>query len=647
MHENEKNIVNNTPTPGFVAEKMCREIIIMKKQFIILTTTFFFYVFFSISASAEVHIDKIYYELNKENNEAELTEIDYNYFGKVVIPAFIIVDGIEYSVTKIGDGAFYSCKGVTSVSIPNSVTNIGSDVFSGCSSLSSITMPNSVTKIGTFAFAYCRSLTSITIPNSITTISMGAFLGCTSLSTVEISNSVIRIEPNAFAGCDCLKSVTIPSSVTCIGSSAFEGCRSLFLVDIPNSVTEIGNSAFKDCYNLTSINIPHSVTKIGSSIFEGCVNLANEIIVNDMFVFLPKGYNGHYSIPNKITKIINGAFSGCSRLTSVEIPNSVNIIENSAFSGCSGMTHVNIPETISTIGVETFEGCSSLKSIEIPNYVTIINQSAFLGCTSLISIIMGNSVKSIGKSAFENCTSLTSVSIPNSIYSIEDSSFKRCTNLKDVFCYAENISYCNTNIFEDSSIEYATLHIPESAIETYKTSTPWSKFGKFMILDGTETRKCSTPSISYIDGTIHFSCDTEGAEFYYTLNNNDTKIGNTLAGTKSITLEACYDITCYATASGYKKSDVATAKLYWLPTSGSFESDNLNNVSMRGISIQTSGGFINISGLNNNERIDFYGIDGKILGSATAINGTTSFATHTGSVVVAKFGKKSIKISVE
>ncbi|MCI6196183.1 MAG: hypothetical protein MR670_02985 [Prevotella sp.] len=49
------------------------------------------------------------------------------------------------------------------------------------------------------------------------------------------------------------------------------------------------------------------------------------------------------------------------------------------------------------------------------------------------------------------------------------------------------------------------------------------------------------------------------------------------------------------------KSD--TAKLYWLTSSGSLEGAGINNVSMRGIAIQSAGGFINISGLDNNESL--------------------------------------------
>ena len=77
------------------------------------------------------------------------------------------------------------------------------------------------------------------------------------------------------------------------------------------------------------------------------------------------------------------------------------------------------------------------------------------------------------------------------------------------------------------------------------------------------------------------------------------------------------------------------------------DADGIESVKERGIAIQSAGGFINISGLDNNETVSFYGIDGKSLGTATAINGTTSFAVQSGSIVVAKIGKENIKIVVK
>ena len=78
--------------------------------------------------------------------------------------------------------------------------------------------------------------------------------------------------------------------------------------------------------------------------------------------------------------------------------------------------------------------------------------------------------------------------------------------------------------------------------------------------------------------------------------------------------------------TGYYNSDVATAKLYWLTSTSSLEGVGINNVSMRGIVIQSAGGFITISGLDNNETVSFYALDGKALGTAKSIDGNVSFS---------------------
>ena len=81
---------------------------------------------------------------------------------------------------------------------------------------------------------------------------------------------------------------------------AFENCSGLTSVTIPNSVKSIGTGVFEGCSGLTSVTIPNSVTCIGHSTFGGCSGITHTIIVNDMFVFLPNGYEGHYSIPENI-----------------------------------------------------------------------------------------------------------------------------------------------------------------------------------------------------------------------------------------------------------------------------------------------------------------------------------------------------------
>jgi len=169
----------------------------------------------------------IYYNIVGGN--AEVTNGDIDYSEDVSIPSSVTNNGTKYSVTSIGEFAFF-WSDLTSVIIPNSVTSIGEYAFSDCSSLISVTIPNSVTSIGGSAFKDCSSLTSVTIPEGITSIGGSAFKGCSSLTSVIIPGSVTEIKSNTFSFCSSLTSVSIPNSVTNIGYEVFRGCDSLTTV---------------------------------------------------------------------------------------------------------------------------------------------------------------------------------------------------------------------------------------------------------------------------------------------------------------------------------------------------------------------------------------------------------------------------------
>ena len=224
-----------------------------------------------LASAYDCQVDGIYYNLIPKGNLAEVTNGDTYYSGSVTIPEKFTYDGVEYSVTSIGNNAFSGC-GLTSISIPNSVTSIGNNAFSGCG-LTSISIPNSVTSIGNYAFQNCSSLTSVTIPNSVISIGYMVFYGCSGLTSVTIPNSVTRIGEWFFQYCSGLTSVTIPNSVTSIGDYAFENCSSLTSVTIPNSVTSIENYAFQNCSSLTSVIIGSSVTSIEQRAFADCSKL--------------------------------------------------------------------------------------------------------------------------------------------------------------------------------------------------------------------------------------------------------------------------------------------------------------------------------------------------------------------------------------
>ena len=118
-----------------------------------------------VAGAETVEIDSIYYELVSKIKEATVTKKPSgSYSGSVVIPASVTYDGVEYSVTDIGNVAFRDCSGSTSVTIPNSVTSIGGWAFWGCSGLTSVTLGNGVTSIGYAAYRGCFRSDSETSP---------------------------------------------------------------------------------------------------------------------------------------------------------------------------------------------------------------------------------------------------------------------------------------------------------------------------------------------------------------------------------------------------------------------------------------------------------------------------------------------------
>ena len=284
-----------------------------------------------------------------ENGEITINECLYNrsiengYPTEVTIPDTIL----GYPVTRIGKEAFYNCKPLTSVTIPDSVTTIGDSAFASCSSLTSVTIPDSVTTIGDYAFSGCSSLMNIEVDAD------NAFYSSLDGVLFNKKQTTLVRYPAAKEG-----NYTIPNSVSSIGNRAFYGCGSLTSVTIGDSVTSIGKYAFYNCDSLTSVTIPDSVTAIGKD-----------------------------------------AFCSCSSLTSVTIPDSVTSIGEWAFAHCASLTSVTIGDSVTSIGEHAFYYCDSLTSVTIPNSVTSIGEDAFFGCDSLTDVYYYGSRTDKGKIA--------------------------------------------------------------------------------------------------------------------------------------------------------------------------------------------------------------------------------------------------------
>ena len=288
--------------------------------------------------------------------------------GNLTIPEQVVNDGKTYAVTAIGDQAFYSCSGLTSVSMPNSITEIGSNAFYYCIGLTSITIPNTVTTISKYAFSWCTALTSCSIPNTV--ISMGndvfqntawldsqadgiiykdnwclGYKGSKPTGAVSIQEGTKGIAACAFNLCSEITEITIPNSVITIGEYAFQKCTGLTTINLPEALTYIEWYAFKGCSTLTSFTIPNAVTNIGRDVFTNTAWYDNQddgILYKDGWCLCYKGSKptGSITIQEGTKGIANNVFHSCSGITDVTFPSTLTNINNFAFGYCSGITSI-------------------------------------------------------------------------------------------------------------------------------------------------------------------------------------------------------------------------------------------------------------------------------------------------------------------
>lgn len=152
----------------------------------------------SFFSGNEIPVNNNYtFEYETNGSEATVTGIELTEnVTTVTIPSTVTIEGVEYTVTAIGNEAFRGYRNLTSVTLPNTLTTIGDWAFYYCKNLTSMTIPNSVTSIGDYTFVHCENMTSITLPNTLTRISEEMFHSCYKLASITIPETVTSIGCN-------------------------------------------------------------------------------------------------------------------------------------------------------------------------------------------------------------------------------------------------------------------------------------------------------------------------------------------------------------------------------------------------------------------------------------------------------------------
>lgn len=115
---------------------------------------------------------------------------------------------IPKNIMSIDDNAFSDCEKLSSIkfSFPGKLTYIGHNAFAK-TAVEKIVIPGSVSAIGPGAFYWCRGLKEAILMEGVDTIGRMAFVECRNLSYLSLPRTICAIEMYAFQNCHKLDKI--------------------------------------------------------------------------------------------------------------------------------------------------------------------------------------------------------------------------------------------------------------------------------------------------------------------------------------------------------------------------------------------------------------------------------------------------------
>ena len=432
-----------------------------------------------------------------------------------------------------------------------------------------------------------------------------------------------------------------------IGQSAFVNCVGITSVSLPNTLTYIRKEAFNLCLGLRSITIPESVTSYGYDVFS-MTSISEITVLNPVPVDIP--YNAFYypqSNNNCVLYVPYGSSNAYKN--AAEWKKFKAIVEmNKKPDTLNGHEYIDLSLPSGKCWATTNYGASSPEGYG--SYV-------YWNERNTISSEWGSdwttpSLQDI-RELENNCTWTWDSRNGHNGYTVTGK------NGNSIFLPASGFQMYGQSSAKkvnewayywtsDKSDDMAYIIMSSSSNVTYgQMEYNYTKLPIRPITKGnggnTQPQKCATPSISYNNGQLKFTCATDGVEFVSEITDADIKKYNDA----TISLTATYNISVYAAKTGYENSETVTATLCWIDVDPKTEgvTNNVAQVRANAVIIQSNNGVVSVSGVDDGTNVTLYSADGQMAGSAMASGNQASLSTHLkkGEIAIVKIGEKSVK----
>ena len=480
--------------------------------------------------------------------------------------SFSVVDNVLYT-KDLSVLVFYPPKKAElQFSIPNSVTSIGDYAFENCTGLTFVTIPNSVTTIGKSAFRYCTGLTS-TIIYSVTSIGIRPWGHCDKLRYLYLFPSTpptmetspleeVSIE-NYFSN-EQYENVTlyVPKE-SVITYASTEPWRYFKNITYP-IVEKVGISIDKRTIELSCgtegaeihYTLDGSTPDQNSTKYEGPFTINENCTVKA--VAFKEFWDDSEIASKEATGIVtvrfkqeenSSAYNGKSQMPEIEANGEIDLseIDIKAYRLANDDSWKSVPtENVKNTGRYKFE-------LSVDNETTYGKSTAYLTITKAEpNLIWNQTFKTLG--------------VGEKVYL--DFSCDNTEFLPVFSNYNEKVIEIGTDIDGENFKWYVkgvgkgvtNLSMSYAECDNYFAS---ETITKIIMVDGNaEIKTAATPTITINKRNVEISCETEGAEIYYTLdgtipNVNSTKYSGAFKVNENCTVKAI------ATKESWQDSEIA------------------------------------------------------------------------------------------